>query len=117
MTISSYPSRHESFSVVECPVGIDIVGEDRETIIHHKAAARAEKHQRHQLQQQQKHQHQRAQDGAQNQSSSPSTISPSGPAGRAFQSNGITSFSFTQDGSNKVARQPPMQVQGLGIAG
>ena len=61
------PSRHESFSVVDCPVGIDIVGEDRETIIHHKAAVRAEKHQRHQIQQQQKHQHQCAQDGAQNQ--------------------------------------------------
>jgi hypothetical protein len=57
-------------------------------------------------------QHQHTQHGAQNQSSSPSSISPSGLASPS-QSNGNTSFSFAQDGSNDMARRPLMRVQGL----
>ncbi|KIM79867.1 hypothetical protein PILCRDRAFT_823052 [Piloderma croceum F 1598] len=123
--LESQPYELKSDDIVE--FGIDIVGEDNKTIIHHKVAARvvcvfseqdahvaarAEQHQ-HQLQQQQQQQHSQHQ---QNPATSPASGAASGLGGRPPQPNGSAAFSFVP-GSNTGARRPPMQPQGLGGMG
>jgi len=101
--------------------GIDIVGEDNKTIIHHKVAARvvsvlseqdaylvarAEQHQ-HQLQQQQlqhkqppQHHHIHPAHAGQSQSTSTSISTSASVGGRPPQTNSaVPSFSFAQGGN------------------